>query len=82
MFNKLLIMFRRWKAWVCAGIDAAMTNYSPRRGTGFAGGSLLALGIIGGAAIGVANGQPSIGVLAGLGVGILLFLLVGLTTRR
>lgn len=47
-----------------------------------AGGSLLALSIVAGVGIGTVNRQPSIGFLAGLGVGILLFLLVWLVRRR
>ena len=58
-----------------------MTDSRPRR-SNFAGGSLLAFAIIAGAAIGVARGEPTIGALAGFGVGILLFLLVWLAGRR
>ncbi|HEY0324563.1 MAG TPA: hypothetical protein VGC46_01120 [Allosphingosinicella sp.] len=58
-----------------------MTDPRPRQNN-FAGGSLLALAIIAGAAIGVVRGQPTIGALAGFGVGILLFLLVWLVGRR
>ena len=57
-----------------------MTDPQPRRGA--AGGSLLALAIVGGAAIGIARGQPTIGALAGLGVGLLLVLVVWLAGRR
>jgi fucose permease len=53
-----------------------------KRGSGIAGGSLLAFGIIGGVIVGTALGQPSIGFLAGFGVGLLLFLLVFLVSRR
>lgn len=53
----------------------------PGRGV-TAGGSLLALAIIAGAVIGTAGGQPTIGALAGFGIGALLFLLVWLAGRR
>ena len=49
---------------------------------GMAGGSLLALGIVGGVVIGTLYGQPSIGFLGGLGIGLLLFILVWLIDRR
>ena len=58
-----------------------MTDPDPRPGSA-AGGSLLALAIVAGAAIGIAMGQPTIGALSGLGVGILLFLLIWLVGRR
>ena len=51
-------------------------------GSGFAGGSLIALGIVGGAVIGTVYGQPSIGFLVGLTLGILACLAVWLLTRR
>lgn len=46
-----------------------------------AGGALLALSLIVGTVIGVRLGQPSIGFLAGLGVGIALLLIVALIDR-
>ena len=58
-----------------------MTGPDPRPSSA-AGGSLLALAIVAGAAIGIAMGQPTIGALAGLGVGILLFLLIWFVGRR
>jgi len=51
---------------------------SPARG----GGALLALSILAGAAIGIATRQPSIGLVAGLGVGLVLAALVALVGRR
>lgn len=59
---------------------AAMTDPDPRRSNA-AGGSLLALAIVAGAAIGVAMSQPTVGALAGLGVGVFLVLLIWLTGR-
>ena len=53
-----------------------------QRNTSMAGGSLLAFSIIGGAVAGVIVGQPSIGFLAGTGIGILLLVLVWLLSRR
>ena len=58
-----------------------MTDPDPRPGSA-AGGSVLALAIVAGAAIGIAMGQPTIGALAGLGAGLLLVLLVWLAGRR
>lgn len=46
-----------------------------------AGGALLALSLVVGTVIGVRQGQPSIGFLAGLGVGIALLLIVALIDR-
>jgi membrane-bound ClpP family serine protease len=46
------------------------------------GGALLALSIVAGAVIGVFAHQPSIGVLAGAGIGLLLLGLVWLIDRR
>jgi hypothetical protein len=59
-----------------------MNDPDQRRAGTTAGGSLLALAIVAGAAIGVANGQPTIGALTGLAVGVSLFLLVWLVGRR
>ena len=47
-----------------------------------AGGCLLALSILAGGIAGVAWRQPSIGLLAGLGAGLLLLVLVWLLDRR
>ncbi|HEY0625408.1 MAG TPA: hypothetical protein VGD10_01615 [Allosphingosinicella sp.] len=46
------------------------------------GGFLLAVAIIGGVVIGGLMGQPSIGFLAGVGVGLLALLAVWLLDRR
>ncbi|HEY6916579.1 MAG TPA: hypothetical protein VI381_02965 [Allosphingosinicella sp.] len=45
-------------------------------------GALLALSILAGAIVGLFLGQPSIGFLAGLGIGIVVTLLVWLLDRR
>ena len=47
-----------------------------------AGGALLALAILAGVAVGIYARQPSIGFLAGAGIGLLLLLLVWLLDRR
>ena len=47
-----------------------------------AGGFLLALSILGGVLIGSFLGQPTIGFLAGTGLGLLLLLLVWVVDRR
>lgn len=46
-----------------------------------AGGALLALSLIVGTVIGVRHGQPSLGFIIGLGVGIALVLVVALIDR-
>ncbi len=46
-----------------------------------AGGALLALSLIVGSVIGVTRGQPSVGFLGGLGVGIALVLIIALIDR-
>jgi hypothetical protein len=46
------------------------------------GGVLLALSILAGAVIGIFAHQPSIGFLAGTGIGLLLLVLVWLLDRR
>ncbi|HEV7660253.1 MAG TPA: hypothetical protein VGO55_10440 [Allosphingosinicella sp.] len=46
------------------------------------GGVLLALSLLAGALIGVFAGQPSIGFLAGAGIGLALLTLVWLLDRR
>jgi len=52
-----------------------------RKTTPLAGGALLALAMLAGAFIGIRNGQPSIGFLAGLGIGLALMGLVWLVDR-
>lgn len=47
-----------------------------------AGGFLIALSTLAGTAIGVAVGQPSLGILAGTGIGAGLALLLWLRDRR
>ncbi|MEQ9661739.1 MAG: hypothetical protein RLN87_04225 [Parasphingopyxis sp.] len=53
-----------------------------RSGSKVAGGGIfIALGVIGGVIAGAALGQPSIGFLAGLGIGVALAVLTWLMTR-
>lgn len=47
-----------------------------------AGGAILALTIMGGAAIGVAMGQPSIGLIGGIVVGAAIALVIWRRDRR
>ena len=47
-----------------------------------AGGAFIALGSMGGAAIGVATGQTTAGLLVGLGLGVVLAVVIWLRTRR
>ena len=46
-----------------------------------AGGAFIALGALGGAAIGVATGQTSAGLVVGLGLGVVLAIVIWLRTR-
>jgi len=55
--------------------------FSAPRKAPIAGGALLALSLVAGSVIGVLKGQPSIGFLAGLGVGLALLLIVALIDR-
>ncbi|MEI6486921.1 MAG: hypothetical protein WCO11_11720 [Sphingomonadales bacterium] len=50
----------------------------PQRG----GGVFVAFGLIGGAIAGVIVGQPSLGLLAGLGLGVAAAILIALADRR
>lgn len=59
-----------------------MANFPQRRPGGVAGGFLLALCIIVGVVVGTLYRQPSIGFLAGFGLGALLFALVWLLDRK
>ncbi len=54
----------------------------PKKPAPRAAGGLLALSILGGAAIGVAYRQPTIGLLAGSAVGILIALFFWMQDRR
>jgi hypothetical protein len=47
-----------------------------------AGGALLAGGILAGTAIGFVFGEPSIGIIAGAGAGLLVLLLIWWRDRR
>lgn len=54
----------------------------PKKPAPRAAGGLLALSILGGAALGVAYRQPTIGLLAGSAVGILIALFFWMQDRR
>jgi len=54
---------------------------APRGGAPIAGGALLALSLITGTVIGVLRGQPSLGFIGGLGIGLALLLIVALIDR-
>ena len=54
----------------------------PQQGFPRAGGFLLAMSILLGPVIGSMFGEPSLGFLAGLGIGLLLLLIVWLSDRR
>ena len=57
-----------------------MSNTPPRK-TPLAGGVLIAFGAVGGALWGLRNGQPTIGLLAGVGIAALLSVLLWLISR-
>lgn len=67
-----------WVAWSRRMTDPAAPPSPPRR----AGGALLAAGILGGVVIGSVLGQPSIGFLAGLGIGLAAVALVWAGDRK
>jgi UDP-N-acetylmuramyl pentapeptide phosphotransferase/UDP-N-acetylglucosamine-1-phosphate transferase len=54
---------------------------TPRK-TPLAGGILIPLGLLAGLIIGIRQGEPSLGVLLGIGAGLLLALLVWFWDRR
>jgi len=54
----------------------------PRKSTQSAAGLLLALSLVVGSVIGIALGEPSMGLLGGLGLGIVLAVLSVLVARR
>lgn len=54
---------------------------TPPRKAPIAGGALLALSLIAGSVIGVLKGQPSIGFISGMGVGLALLIAVALADR-
>ena len=53
----------------------------PPTRTPIAGGALLALSLIVGTVIGVLKGQPSVGFIGGMGVGLALLIAVALIDR-
>ncbi|MEI9849672.1 MAG: hypothetical protein WDN24_01120 [Sphingomonas sp.] len=57
-----------------------MDRNTPSR-TPLAGGFLVAVGVLAGTVIGVAKGQPTIGFLGGLGVGLVLLAAVWAVDR-
>jgi UDP-N-acetylmuramyl pentapeptide phosphotransferase/UDP-N-acetylglucosamine-1-phosphate transferase len=52
------------------------------RKTPLAGGILIPIGLLAGLLIGIRQGEPSLGVLIGIGAGLLLALLIWLLDRR
>lgn len=61
--------------------QGGVMDRKPARTAPIAGGALLALAIIVGTVVGASKGQPSIGFLGGLGIGIALMLIVALVDR-
>jgi sugar phosphate permease len=66
-----------WRLPARRGRGSAMANRSPQ-----AGGFIIAVAILAGTIIGGLKGQPSIGLLAGLGLGVAAALAVWLVDRR
>lgn len=58
-----------------------MSETNPEK-TNMAGGFFIAAGLLGGAIVGVATGQPSVGMIAGFALGIAVAALVWLLDRR
>ena len=56
-------------------------NRKPPRKAPIAGGALLALSLIAGTVIGVLRGQPSLGFIGGMGIGLALLIAVALADR-
>jgi uncharacterized membrane protein len=54
----------------------------PPRKTPLAGGLLIAFGAIGGAVIGLFRGQPTIGLLVGIGIAAVLSVILWLVSRN
>jgi hypothetical protein len=67
-----------WRASPEAAMERRMTDKHPSR----AGGSILAIAIIAGVVAGVIVGEPSIGFLAGLALGVAAAVLLWLLDRR
>ena len=66
-----------WRAGAGRGRGSAMANRPGPQ----AGGFIIAVAILAGTIIGGLNGQPSIGLLAGLGLGVVAALAVWLRDR-
>lgn len=69
----------QWRPGTGRGMADPMNRSS--KPAPIAGGALLALSLVAGTIVGVRQGQPSIGFLAGLGIGIALLIIVALIDR-
>lgn len=69
----------RWRLITERGNGGAMATSTRNP---MSGGFLLALSLIVGVVLGASRGQPSLGLVGGLGVGLLLLLVVWLIDRR
>lgn len=67
-----------WRIARRSGMGAPMTRPPQPR----AAGAIIALSVIGGAIAGIAAGQPTIGTLAGFGIGVAIALLLWLRDGR
>jgi hypothetical protein len=63
-------------------VDPSPANLPPHKDPSAAGGFLVALGMLGGVAIGFAVGEATPGFLIGAGVGVVAAVLVWLKDRR
>ncbi len=54
----------------------------PKKSSPRSGGAFLALSLLAGAGIGVALGQPTLGLIGGFAVGVLIALLIWLTDSK
>ena len=76
-----LIQSRTACTRLAIGGKGAGMNEPYQKQNGVAGGIFIAIGLLGGAIIGTLKGQSSIGMVAGLGLGILAAVLVWLYDR-
>jgi len=59
-----------------------MPMTEPKKSSPRSGGAFLALSVLAGAGIGVALGQPTLGLIGGFAVGVLIALLIWLTDSK
>jgi len=72
----------RWPSLWCKGLGMASPGSPVSRPPQRGGGIFIAFGLVAGAVGGMLAGQPSVGLLAGLGVGLLAAILLAVRDRR